>query len=228
MANRRFILTTSQINELLNGSYIDKEAETLSSDGTTITASSPKEKPNGNDEYYPAKKMDDFSKTRANSLGRLSPFFGSGVSRQPIGLIEQKLYEIINKAVIGVLNEINSDIYNKTYQITPTGQDNMTGLAKDSVGSNALKNGISGKNLPVYYHRFQQAKKKAENGDPSTLNNMGGMATADEVERMYRQAKNMSKTLRDTKPDGKKVKPNGKGERQDNNENNNGIITYFQ
>ena len=104
----------------------------------------------------------------------------------------------------------------------------MTGLAKDSIGSNALKNGISGKNLPVYHHRFQQAKKEAENGDPTKLNNMGGMATANEVERMYRQARTMSKTQRDTKPDGLKKKANGNGERKDNQkERNQGIITYF-
>lgn len=228
MAGKRLIITREQLNELLNGSYFDDAAKDITNDGTTISATSPKEKHDGEDEYYPARKMDDYSKARANYLGGYSPFYGGGYPNRPIELSEDKIKGFIKNAVIDVINEINSDIYNKTYQVSPTGQDSMTGLAKDSVGSNALNNGISGKNLPVYYHRFQQAKKEATNGDSSKLNNMGGMATANEVERMYQQAKNMSKTQRDTKPDGLKKKANGKGERKDNQKNNNGIITYFQ
>ena len=216
------------LNEILNGAYFDNDAETIGNDGTTISAASPKEKSSGEDEYYPARKMDDYSKARSNYLGGYSPFYGGGYSKTAIELTEKKLARIVRESIGKILNEVNSDIYSKNYQISPTGQDSMTGLAKDSIGSNALKNGISGKNLPVYHHRFQQAKKEAENGDPTKLNNMGGMATANEVERMYRQARTMSKTQRDTKPDGLKKKANGNGERKDNQkERNQGIITYF-
>ena len=216
------------LNEILNGAYFDNDAETIGNDGTTISAASPKEKSSGEDEYYPARKMDDYSKARSNYLGGYSPFYGGGYPKTAIELTEKKLARIVRESIGKILNEVNSDIYSKNYQISPTGQDSMTGLAKDSIGSNALKNGISGKNLPVYHHRFQQAKKEAENGDPTKLNNMGGMATANEVERMYRQARTMSKTQRDTKPDGLKKKANGNGERKDNQkERNHGIITYF-
>lgn len=216
------------LNEILNGAYFDNDAETIENDGTTISAASPKEKSSGEDEYYPARKMDDYSKARSNYLGGYSPFYGGGYPKTAIELTEKKLARIVRESIGKILNEVNSDIYNKNYQISPTGQDSMTGLAKDSIGSNALKNGISGKNLPVYHHRFQQAKKEAENGDPTKLNNMGGMATANEVERMYRQARTMSKTQRGTKPDGLKKKANGNGERKDNQkERNQGIITYF-
>lgn len=216
------------LNEILNGAYFDNDAETIGNDGTTISAASPKEKSSGEDEYYPARKMDDYSKARSNYLGGYSPFYGGGYPKTAIELTEKKLARIVRESIDKILNEVNSDIYSKNYQISPTGQDSMTGLAKDSIGSNALKNGISGKNLPVYYHRFQQAKKEAENGDPTKLNNMGGMATANEVERMYRQARIMSKTQRGTKPDGLKKKANGNGERKDNQkERNQGIITYF-
>lgn len=216
------------LNEILNGAYFDNDAETIGNDGTTISAASPKEKSSGEDEYYPARKMDDYSKARSNYLGGYSPFYGGGYPKTAIELTEKKLARIVRESIGKILNEVNSDIYSKNYQISPTGQDSMTGLAKDSIGSNTLKNGISGKNLPVYHHRFQQAKKEAENGDPTKLNNMGGMATANEVERMYRQARTMSKTQRDTKPDGLKKKANGNGERKDNQkERNQGIITYF-
>ena len=216
------------LNEILNGAYFDNDAETIGNDGTTISAASPKEKSSGEDEYYPARKMDDYSKARSNYLGGYSPFYGGGYPKTAIELTEKKLARIVRESIGKILNEVNSDIYSKNYQISPTGQDSMTGLAKDSIGSNALKNGISGKKLTVYHHRFQQAKKEAENGDPTKLNNMGGMATANEVERMYRQARTMSKTQRDTKPDGLKKKANGNGERKDNQkERNQGIITYF-
>ena len=57
---------------------------------------------------------------------------------------------------------------------------------------------------------------------------MGGIATANEVERMYRQAKTISQTQRGTIPDGLKKKANGNGERKDNQkERSQGIITYF-
>ena len=216
------------LNEILNGAYFDNDAETIGNDGTTISAASPKEKSSGEDEYYPARKMDDYSKARSNYLGGYSPFYGGGYPKTAIELTEKKLARIVRESIDKILNEVNSDIYSKNDQMSPTGQDSMTGLAKDSIGSNALKNGISGKNLPVYHHRFQQAKKEAENGDPTKLNNMGGMATANEVERMYRQASTMSKTQRGTKPDGLKKKANGNGERKDNQkEKNQGIITYF-
>ena len=233
------------LNEILNGAYFDNDAETIGNDGTTISAASPKEKSSGEDEYYPARKMDDYSKARSNYLGGYSPFYGGGYPKTAIELTEKKLARIVRESIGKILNEVNSDIYSKNYQISPTGQDSMTGLAKDSIGSNALKNGISGKNLPVYYPKVgkvdvvdsrgnqkwnteEEAKKEAENGDPTKLNNMGGMATANEVERMYRQARTMSKTQRGTKPDGLKKKANGNGERKDNQkERNQGIITYF-
>lgn len=228
MFRRKVKITGQLLNEILNGTYFDNAAEDISDDGTTISPVSPKEKTSGEDEYYPARKMDDYSKARSNYLGGYSPFYGGGFPKTPIELTEKKFSEIVRESVYGILGEINSDIYGKDYQISYTGRNTMTGLAKDSIGANALKKGISGKNLPVYHHRFQQAKKEAENGDPSRLNNMGGMATADEVERMYRQAKTMSKAQRETKPDGLKRKANGEGERKDNQkERNNGIITYY-
>lgn len=228
MFKQKQIITSHMLNEILNGSYFDDAAEDISNDGTTISPVSPKEKSSGEEEYYPSRKMDDYSKARSNYLGGYSPFYGGGYPKTGIELTEKKLFTIVRDTVKKILNEVNSDIYNKNYQLSPSGRNSMTGLAKDSVGSNALTKGISGKNLPVYHHRFQQAKKEAENGDPTKLNNMGGMATADEVERMYRQAKTMSKTQRDTRPDGQKKKANGDGERKDNQkEKNQGIITYY-
>lgn len=228
MSKHRIKITAQMLNEILNGSYFDDGSKSIENDGTTISATSPKEKSSGEDEYFPARKMDDYSKARSNYLGGYSPFYGGGYPKTAIELTEKKIAKIVRETFVKILNEVNSDIYNKTYQISPSGQNSMTRLAKDSVGANALNKGISGKNLPVYYHRFKQAKKEAENGDSTKLNNMGGIATANEVERMYRQAKTMSQTQRGTIPDGLKKKANGNGERKDNQkERNQGIITYF-
>lgn len=140
-------------------------------------------------------------------------------------LAEEKLRRIVRDEIRQCLSEINHDMVNRTYQVSQAGKDAMANAAKDSVGANALKGGISGKNLPVYMHRLRKAKEEADNGDATKLNNMGGMATYNEVERMYRQAQNTTRTLRNTRPEGSKIDTSNRGKK--NSASDNGIITYY-
>ena len=199
------IITESQLYELTGGGYLDSTDDYMP-DGK-IAASSAIDEPDGGVDYSEPETGDEHSASMARD-SLYGGLFGTSYAVLP-----------------DVIRETNSDIANRTYQLNQNIDANS--MAKDSVGRNALFNGIAGQNLPKYHERFEKARKKAQMGDPSTLQRMGGEAVAQEVDRIYRSAKNFSKNLRDAKPEGQKIKSAPKQSGNGKAHTKNGVLNYF-
>lgn len=218
--------------------YITKEqlCEVLGADADYLNNTiDPHFKENGSIEVFTGDKFDneDSEPQTTDKVGKMQTRndgmwgIGRGYGRDTMFLRCSK-EDWLNRRV---LNEINQDIDGKMLYASANAENNMmnAGLAKDSVGSNMLQNGIKGQNLPEYVHRFKEAEKEARNGNPTKLNNMGGEETKREVERMYNQQKKLSKINRDSRQNGSKIKSapktTGNGEAH-TSKTDNGIITY--
>lgn len=199
------IITERQLLELTGGGYLDNNDDYMP-DGKT-SASSAIDNPDGGVDYSEPETGDEHSAAMSHDTLYGGTF---GIS-----------FPILPH----VIRETNSDIANKTYQFN----QNIDGksMAKDSVGKNAVSKGIKGKNLPKYHERFQKAIKKAQMGDSSTLNRMGGMEAAQEVDRIYRTAKNFTKNIRDSKPEGQKIKSAPKTTGNGKAHTKKGVLNYF-
>lgn len=210
MGKKVLILSQKQINEITGGAYLNTSSNDFTPNGCEVFTNTFSDN-NDNYDTYSAKTTDDFSGKMANHLGGFSPFFGSG-----------HLYPV-NK-----IYENNTDIANKSFQLSPTAINNIgNNVAKDSVGSNAILNGISGENLPEYVHRFKEAKKEAAMGDSSKLNNMGGIVAANEIERLYTNVRKQSKNRRNANGNKIKSAPKNSGNGKGHEKKNNGIISYM-
>lgn len=208
MSKKTLILSQSQLNEIIGGSYLNTAHDDFNPQGSQIYTNT--YSCQGSDcEYFPAKDTDDYSQNMVNQTGGFSPFFTRGHLQPVHGMMES-----------------NQDIANKDYKFSPTAISTMTKspIAKDSVALNGIQNGISGKNLPEYVHRFRKAKKEAEMGNPEKLNNMGGILASNEIERLYKQVLNQSKNKRNSNGNRIKSAPKESGNGKGHNNNN---ITYY-
>ena len=199
------IITESQLYELTGGGYLDVSDDYMP-DGK-ISASSAIDDKDGGVDYSKPETSDKHSASMARD-SLYGGLFGTSYAVFP-----------------DVVRESNSDIDRNRYQLN----QNIDGrtMPKDSVGRNALSNGVNGKNLPQYVRRFNEAEKEAARGDSSKLNRMGGKAAADEIRRIYRNAQNLSKNLRDAKPEGEKINSAPKVSGNGKAHTKKGVINYF-
>lgn len=205
---KKIYITKEQLFEITGGAYFNNSPDIEMPKNTSSPSAIIGDDDTGK-KMTGAKTLDSFAKGRVNNLyGFSSLFAGNG-----------RKYTV---------SEVNNDIAKKEYTLSNNGIDNIVnaGPANDSIGQNAVISGkVSGQNLPEYVHRFKVAKEKAENGDSSMLNRMGGEETAEEIERLYKKAKTQSKGLRDANKN--TPKNNGITKKQNfGKQTPNGIINY--
>ena len=200
------IITESQLYELTGGGYLDSTDDYMP-DGK-IAASSAIDEPDGGVDYSEPETGDEHSASMARD-SLYGGLFGTSYAVLP-----------------DVIRETNSYIANRTYRLNQN--IDISSMPKDSMGRNAIINGVNGSNVCKYARRAEKAINAQKNGNPYPLQKIGGIEVANEFRRLYQNQRKMSKNVRDAKPEGQKIKSAPKESGNGKAHTKKGVLNYFE
>lgn len=213
MAKRTIILTEEQLDEVIGIGYGDDSIQ----DDFAM---------NGGNEVFTGEHLDDGEYSDPVTTDKLAKDFNvtdiGGLWNNGLGrgltLREMSKAEWVKKNFV---SESNKFFNGRTLEFSEDEKKFLMSCPNDSVSKNAAINGLPMEQLPPTISEFEAAIDKANKGDSSTLNNMGGKEAYELFKRKYEKLKKFSaQNVEAKKSQATKIN------RAKNSSNNGEIITY--